>query len=249
MYSSLGASSMNADVIVRHIATGFLAVDADWIVRTANPRASTLLRRHSNEIIGKPLWDAIPGLRDTSAASELESAESGVERRAEFFSPALYNWFEIWCVPDGPDLRYLFFQDVTDRARAMQSDAVRESLRRILMDAPIAITITRGAEHRFELLNTAARALVGGRNLEGLAARAALPDVDAMLFNVLDQVFQTGQPVTLQDLTITYDRKGDGESYTGTFDMSYQPLRNTSGQIEGTIQTSVETTRSRPAER
>ena len=234
---------MNADVIIRHIVAGFLAVDADWIVRTANPRASTLLRRPLTDIEGKPLWDAVPGLRDTSAADDLKAVERGtVERRVEFFSPPLYNWFEIWCVPDGPDMRYVFFQDVTDRARAMQTDAVRESLRRILMDAPVAITITRGSEHRFELLNTAARALVGGRNLEGLAARAALPEVDAMLFNVLDQVYQTGEPVTMQEVVITYDRAGDGQSYTGTFDMSYQPLRSTSGQIEGTIQTSVETT-------
>ena len=234
---------MNADVIVRHIIAGFLAVDADWIVRKANPRASTLLRRRSSEILGKSLWDAIPGLGDTSAAYELKAAESGtIERRCEFFSPSLYNWFEIWCVPDGPDLRYVFFQDVTDRARAMQSDAVRESLRHILMDAPVAITITRGAEHRFELLNTAARALVGGRNLEGLAARAALPEVDPALFEVLDRVYETGEPVTMKDLAITYDRNGDGKQYTGTFDLSYLPLRSANGQIEGTIQTSVETT-------
>ena len=234
---------MNADVIIRHIVAGFLALDADWIVRTANPRASTLLRRRSNEIEGQSLWDAIPGLRDTSAAYELKSAELGtVERRTEFFSPSLYNWFEIWCVSDGPDLRYVFFQDVTDRARAMQSDAVRESLRRILMDAPVAITITRGADHRFELLNTAARAFLGGRNLEGLTVRAALPEVDPSLFETMDGVYETGKPVTLRDLIVTYDRNGDGQSYTGTFDVTYQALRSTNGDIEGTIQTSVETT-------
>lgn len=241
---------MNADIIVRHIGIGFLAVDADWNVRTSNTRASTLLRRRSGEIDGKPLWDAIPGLRDTSAADELKSAESGtVERRCEFFSPSLYNWFEIWCVPDGPDIRYVFFQDVTDRARAMQSDAVRESLRHILMDAPVAITITRGAEHRFEMLNAAARALVGGRNLEGLAARAALPEVDPMLFDILDRVYKTGERVALQDVVITYDRHGDGQSYTGTFDLLYLPLQSAAGQIEGIIQTSVETTRYAAARR
>ena len=40
---------MNADVIVRHIVSDFLAVDADWIVRTANSRASALLRRRADE--------------------------------------------------------------------------------------------------------------------------------------------------------------------------------------------------------
>ena len=110
------------------------------------------------------------------------------------------------------------------------------------MDAPVAITITRGAEHRFELLNTAARSLVGGRNLEGLAARAALPEVDPTLFEIIDRVFETGEPLTMHDLVVTYDRNGDGQPYTGTFDITYQPLRGTNGEIEGTIQTSVETT-------
>ena len=99
-------------------------------------------------------------------------------------------------------------------ARARQSDAVRESLRHILMDAPVAIMITRGAEHRFELVNTAARVLVGGRNLEGLAARAALPEVDPALFAIIDQVYETGEPVTMRDLVVTYDRNGDGQPYT-----------------------------------
>lgn len=238
------APPMNADVIVRHIISGFLLVDAEWIVRSANPRASTLLRLPSEAIVGKSLWDAIPGLRDTSAGDKLKAAESGtVERRTEFFSPTLYNWFEIWCVPDGPDLRYVFLLDVTDRARAMQSDAVRESLRHILMDAPVAIIVTRGAEHRLDLINTAARALLGGRNLEGLTARAALPEVDPKLFEISDRVFETGEPVTMRDLVVTYDRNGDGHLYTGTFDVTYMPLRSTNGAIEGTIQTSVETTR------
>lgn len=47
----------------------------------------------------------------------------------------------------------------------------------------------------------------------------------------------------MRDLSITYDRNGDGTLYTGTFDATYLPLRSTNGQIEGTIQTTVETTR------
>lgn len=38
---------MNAKLIVRHIGTGCLAVDAEWIVRMTNTRASMLLRRRS----------------------------------------------------------------------------------------------------------------------------------------------------------------------------------------------------------
>lgn len=234
---------MNADLIIRHIDAGFLAVDAAWLVQSANPKASSLLRRTTHDILGQLLWDCFPGVTDTNAERELRTSAAGrAERRFEFFSPSLYNWFDIRAVPDEAGGLYVFFQDVTDRARAMQTDAVREAVRRILLDAPVAISITRGPEHRFEMLNTAARALVGRRDLEGNAARNAMPEVDDSLFVLLDTVYQSGAPMTVSDLEITYDRDGSGQLYTGTFDMTYQPLRGTDGAVEGIIQTAVETT-------
>lgn len=136
----------------------------------------------------------------------------------------------------------MFFRDVTDRERAIHTDALRESLRRVLMDAPVAISITRGPEHRYELINNAARQLIGGRNLEGLTARTALPEVDQSLFAVLDNVYRTGERVTLQDLEVKYDREGNGVLYSGSFDVTYQPMRDSDGKISGIIQTAVETT-------
>ena len=234
---------MDADLIVRHIVSGFVVVDADWMVRAANPKACSLLRRPVQEIQGQRLWDLLPGLQGGNGELELRAARgSRLERRFEYFSPSLYNWFEMWAVAASPDELYVFFLDVSDRARAIQSDAVREALRRILMDAPVAISITRGADHRYELLNHAARALVGGRDLEGMTARNALPEVDPSLFAMIDDVYRSGKPVTLRDLQVTYDREGDGRLYTGTFDVTYLPMRGSDGGIEGLIQTAVETT-------
>jgi len=233
---------MNADIIIRHIVAGFLVLDADWIVRVANPRVSTLLRRPGRALLGSSIWDCLPGLAGSDGERELRRVPGGrIERRFEFFSPSLYNWFEIWAVPAGDEV-YLFILDVTDRARAMHSDAVRESLRRVLMDAPVAISITRGPDHRYELMNNAMRAMLGGRTLEGLTIRNALPELDPAIFDLLDGVYASGEPLTLQDLPATYDREGDGTLYSGTFDVTYQPLRDTDGGVGGIITTAVETT-------
>lgn len=195
------------------------------------------------ELVGRTVWEVFPGLEASPAGAELRSTPHGrVQRRGEFFSPPLYNWFELWAAPGDAMEVYLFFRDVTDRERAMQSEAVRESVRRVLMDAPIAISITRGTEHRYELTNHASRALVGGRNLEGMTARNALPEVDPALFDILDRVYRDGETVTLQDLQVTYDRMGDGVMYTGTFDVTYQPMRDSDGSVSGIMQTAFETT-------
>ena len=114
----------------------------------------------------------------------------------------------MWAVPAGDEV-YVYLMDVTDRARAMQSDAVRQSLRQVLMDAPV---------------------------------RNALPEVDPSLFAMLDRGFERGEPLTLRDLEVTYDRDGDGALYTGTVDVTYQPLWESDGTVSGIISTAVETT-------
>ena len=234
---------MNADIIIRHIIAGFLCVDHEWVVQRVNARGSTLLRKPNRDIEGKTLWEAFPGLVGTSAERALRTVPlTRTEQRFDVFAPDLYNWFEGWAVRGDDGEIYVFFRDVSDRERAIQTDALRESLRRVLMDAPVAISITRGPEHRYELINNASRSLVGGRDLEGLTARNALPGVDESLFAIMDNVYRTGESVTLQDLEVTYDREGDGVLYTGSFDVTYQPMRDTEDKISGIIQTAVETT-------
>lgn len=234
---------MNAEIIIQHISVGFLALDQDWVVKRANARASTLLRKAHRDLEGKPLWDAFPGLAGTTAERTIRAAaKTRFEQRFDVFAAELYNWFEGWALQGDPGEYYVFFRDVTDRERALHTEALRESLRRVLMEAPVAISITRGPEHRYELVNSAARRLIGGRNLEGLTARNALPEVDQSLFTILDNVYKTGEPVALQDLEVEYDREGNGVPYTGTFDVTYQPMRDVDGRISGIIQTAVETT-------
>ncbi len=234
---------MNAEIIVRHIIAGFLCVNHEWVVQRVNARASTMLRKPSRDIEGKTLWEAFPGLAGTSAERVLRTVPlTRTEQRFEIFAPELYNWFEGWSVRGDDGEIYVFFRDVSDRERAIQTEALRASLRRVLMDAPVAISITRGPEHRYELINNASRGLIGGRNLEGLTARNALPEVDESLFAILDNVYRTGEAVTLQDLEVSYDREGDGVLYTGSFDVTYQPMRDTDDKVSGIIQTAVETT-------
>lgn len=237
-------TALDTELIVRHMVAGFLAVDREWRVTLANPKASALLRRSSQELQAGSLWDAFIDLAGSPSEADLRLVPGGrIERRLEFFSPVLYNWFDIRCVPSADGGVYIFFVDVSDRARASQSEAVQRELRRTLLEAPVAISITRGPEHRYEVINAAARALVGGRELEGMTARNALPEVDPALFAILDEVFATGQPRNLNDLEVTYDRVGDGSRYTGTFDVTYQPMRGSDGKVDGIIQVAVETTR------
>lgn len=124
-----------------------------WIASGASPwrirRRARSLRRPSQELEAGSLWDAFPDLAGSPAETDPRLVTGGrIERKLEFFSPVLYNWFEIRSVPATDGGVYIFFVDVSDRARSAQSEAVQRELRRILLEAPVAISITRGPEHR-----------------------------------------------------------------------------------------------------
>lgn len=232
---------MNAEVIIEHMIAGFVALDSGGLVTKVNTRFASMIRIPAREIEGRSVFEIFPDLNGSRAEAMIrEVLEVRSNRRVDMFSQSLYNWFDIIVVPTEPDEVYLFVRDVTDRERAIQTDAMREALRRILGDAPIAITIMAGLEHRIELMNDAARALVGGREMEGMTIRTALPELDESFFGMMDQVYKTGEPMTISDLEVTYDREGNGKMYTGRFDVTYRPMRDAGGVISGIVSTSME---------
>ena len=89
---------------------------------------------------------------------------------------------------------------VVQRARRVQEandslDAERQHLRRLFEQAPGFVAVLVGPDHVFELVNDAYRQLIGDREVVGKPVREALPEVaDQGFFQVLDQVFTTGEP-------------------------------------------------------
>ena len=89
---------------------------------------------------------------------------------------------------------------VLRRARKVQQvnlAMVAESnmLRSLFEQAPSFVAVLHGPDHVFQIANAAYRALVGGRDVLGLAVRDALPEVVEQGFvELLDRVRETGEP-------------------------------------------------------
>lgn len=90
----------------------------------------------------------------------------------------------------------------------------RANLYRLLMNAPAAVCIVRGAEHVIEL---AFRQLTGGNEVLGQSARSALP-IPALL-EPLDGVLATAEGAVAKEVALP----GDGEERIFTF--VYQPMQ------------------------
>jgi signal transduction histidine kinase/CheY-like chemotaxis protein len=100
--------------------------------------------------------------------------------------------------------------------------------------APGIIAVLRSPEHVFELTNKSYRQLLGGRQLIGLSARLALPEVEGQgFFERLDSVYQSGETYVGRSEPLRIQVGPDGRLEERFIDFVYQPIRDAAGAVAG----------------
>ena len=118
------------------------------------------------------------------------------------------------------------------------AESQRETYETLFMQAPAAIGILRGPEHRHEFVNPPYEQILGGRPVLGRPIAEALPEVAAQGFvALLDQVYQTGETYHGNEVPIRLA----GSSEDQYFNSTYQQFRE-NGQPAGIIVFSFEVT-------
>jgi signal transduction histidine kinase/CheY-like chemotaxis protein len=106
----------------------------------------------------------------------------------------------------------------------------------LFVHAPVGIAVLRGADHVFELVNPKYAQLLGGRDVSGRKIREALPELEGQgIFELLDGVRRSGEPVIGQSMTTTLNNGPQGAPQECFFDFVYQPLLNDAKEIEGIV--------------
>ena len=109
-----------------------------------------------------------------------------------------------------------------------------ESLRRMFDQAPGFMALLTGPDHIFQLTNAAYAQLIGHRDVIGKPVAQALPEVQGQGFlDLLEQVFQTGEPFVGRGVTAELQRSADSPVEARTLDFVYQPLIGPDGQVTG----------------
>ena len=123
-----------------------------------------------------------------------------------------------------------------EQAARAEAEVQRNRLHTLLVQAPAFICTHRGPDHVFEFANPLYSQLVGHRELIGLTAREAFPELAGQgFFELLDQVFATGQPFVGNEIAAQLDRQGNGTLEEGVFNFVYQPLFDVDGAVEGIV--------------
>jgi len=113
-------------------------------------------------------------------------------------------------------------RDVSRANLHLQADV--ERLKTLFLKAPSFMAVLRGPRHVFEFVNEASVALLGERAYVGRPVREVLPELaDQRLFEVLDQVFASGQEFLGYDIPIRVERGADGLERR-YINVIYQPI-------------------------
>jgi PAS domain S-box-containing protein len=108
-----------------------------------------------------------------------------------------------------------------------------ENLRRLFHNAPGFIAVASGPDHVFQLANASYMQLVGHRDLIGKPVREAVPEVGQGFFDLLDRVYQSGEPYTGKSVPVTLQRTPGAPLEERRVDFVFQPMVDREETITG----------------
>ncbi len=115
------------------------------------------------------------------------------------------------------------------------------NVRNLFLEAPAVIGVLRGPQHVHELANEMYLQLAG-RDVLGKSIREALPELEGQgFFELLDNVYTTGEPFIGNELPVKLDR-GNGKLEEAYFNFVYKPTRNSEEEIDGILVHGIDVT-------
>lgn len=109
-----------------------------------------------------------------------------------------------------------------------------ERLRSLFQQSPSFVAILSGPEHRYDIANDSYVKLIGFRDLVGKTVREALPELQGQgYFELLDDVFTSGEPHVLKGRPAKLQRTPGAELEEVFIDVVYQPIINANGTVTG----------------
>ncbi len=242
--------------ITTSVGEGIYALDGDGLLAFMNPAAEKILGWKESELLGRDMHEVIHFQKadgahlseDDCTLMEVLKSERSVRREDDVFTlrdgsviPVAYTSSPI--VTDGKIAgAVITFRDITERKQAEQEreqllkqlETERSRLAFLFASAPAFVATVRGPEHIFELTNPAYLQLIGHRDVIGKSVREALPEVEGQgFFEILDNVFRTGEAFIGKELPIEIQREPNGAPEKRFVDFVYQPIFEADKSVSG----------------
>ncbi len=211
--------------------------------------ATAILGYPSSELIGKKYIDMVLA-EDVSATTAVAASilrgnavtmfENRYVRKDGKIVPLL--WSARWDAVE--KVMYCTAKDATEKKRLEQSiQSEQQRLIDLFLDAPAAISLVRGPMHIYEMANPLFLKFTGRKDIIGKTTGDAFPELKSQGLNkLLDKVYRTGKTVRRKQVSLWFDREGNGKLTEVFWDYVCQPYRNGAGEVEGVFFFAVDVT-------
>ncbi|WP_162054152.1 CHASE domain-containing protein [Pontibacter pamirensis] len=134
--------------------------------------------------------------------------------------------------------------DITEIKEAEQKVKQNaELLQKLFLEVPAVVGLVRAQDFKYVLANPQYRRLYGNRPLVGKTIYDAHTSEEGHgFFQRLERVVETGEPFVGNETVATFDRYNNGQLERGYFNLVYQPLIYSNGQVEAVLVFAVEVT-------
>ena len=131
-----------------------------------------------------------------------------------------------------------------EQAARHSAETERKRLHDILMQLPAIIGIVTGPDFVYEFANpTYLQASGRTSDIIGKPIREVFPELEGQIyFDVLERVYQTGEPFIQDEAPFYWDRNSDGVMEEGFFNCVFPAWRDAEGRIQGVLMHSIEVT-------
>ncbi len=242
------------EAIIGTISEPLLILESNYQVKTANNAFYQTFKVTSPETEGRLIyelgnrqWD-IPGLQilfekiltEKTPVTDFEITHSFPSIGTKTF---LINASKLIRKNEIIDLILVSFTDITViREHQQIQDELLNRFQNQVMQAPVSICIIRKVAYEVELANTAFLKMVErNKSFTGKPFFESLPELKAQGFKeIIDTVFQTGQPFYANEMEVFLKRKAKKERFF--FDIGYQPLKEKDTNTYGVMAIFVDVT-------
>ncbi|MCW3120935.1 MAG: hypothetical protein JWQ38_427 [Flavipsychrobacter sp.] len=228
----------------------------DYTIETVNEKALELWGRTSEEVMGKPIMDAMPelqrqGIKDLlddvyTTGKPFSAAELPVSIIRNGAPAKIYVNFTydpLYDLNGKVDGIFIAGIEVTEQVLSRHKIEESEQQVRLLVEsAPLPIAVYTGKELRIELANQAILDIWGkGNNVIGKLYSDILPEPENQkVFDQLNEVYATGNSFHAQNQRFVLGVNGTEKPFY--FNYSFTPLFDSFGHVYGIMNTAADVT-------
>ncbi|MBD2702878.1 PAS domain S-box protein [Spirosoma sp. BT702] len=228
----------------------------EFVITLANERILEVWGRKREQIMNRPLFEAIPEAKGQGYEAIMTNVYTTGERFVAKELPiklerngrleAIYIDFvyEPYYSNDGSIIGVtVVYIEITEQVKQRQTiEASEARFRSLIEEAPVATCLFVGRDMVIEVANEV-MVSYWGKDLSviGKPFIDAVPELKGQPFlDILDKVFTTGETYTAQHMRA--DLEVNGILGTYYFDFTYKPLRNESGDVYAIMDMTVDVT-------